>query len=104
MFGDMKKMMKEAKDLQKKMKAAEKELEKTEVEGSSKNGKILCRMTGKMNLTEIEMDPEFLSSAKASEIKKATEEAVRNALDEAQKAASSAYSGMAGGMNIPGLM
>jgi DNA-binding YbaB/EbfC family protein len=101
MLGDMAKMMKEAKNVQSKMKKAQKELASVTVEGESKNGKVTCSMDGKMNVKGVKIDPSLAGDV--STIEKSVGEAVKNAIDKANDEAQKLMSGVTGGLNIPGL-
>ncbi len=101
MLGDMAKMMKEAKNMQSKMKKAQKELAGLTVEGLSKDGKVSCTMDGQMALKKITIDPSMAGDIGA--IEKAVNEAVKKAMDEANGEAQKLMSGVTGGMKIPGL-
>lgn len=101
MLGDMAKMMKEAKNVQSKMKKAQKELASVKVEGHSKGGKVVCTMDGKMTLKSIKIDPSLAGDITL--IEKSVEDAVRDAIDRANDEAQKLMAGVTGGLKIPGL-
>lgn len=101
MLGDMAKMMKEAKNVQSKMKKAQKELASLKVEGESKNGKVVCAMDGKMAVKHVKIDPSL--AGEIDLIEKSVTEAVKNAIDKANDEAQKLMSSVTGGLNIPGL-
>jgi hypothetical protein len=62
--GNMKKLMKQAKDMQNKMMETQKELESMEIEGSSGGGAVKVVLNGKKELLSLEIDSELLSDDK----------------------------------------
>lgn len=104
MFGDMGNMMKQAKEMQSKMKKVEKELGKLVVEAESKNGKVYCEVDGKLGFRTIKIDPEFAKESDHIALEKSITEAIKSAMDRAQEEANSRMKDVTGGMKIPGLM
>lgn len=103
MFGDMGKMMKQAKELKAKLKEAEKELLKLEVEGKSKNNLVTCTVDGKINVKSIVIEKELVDKADKSLLEKSVEEAVKKAVTDAQAKAASSLSSLTGGLGLPGM-
>ncbi len=62
--GNMKKIMKQAKDMQNKMLETQKELESMEVEGSSGGGAVKAVINGKKEVLSINIDSDLLSDDK----------------------------------------
>ena len=62
--GNMKKIMKQAKQMQDKMMETQKELESMEVEGSSGGGAVKAVINGKKELISLDIDSELLSDDK----------------------------------------
>ena len=62
--GNMKKIMKQAKDMQNKMLETQKELESMEVEGSSGGGAVKAVINGKKEILSIDIDSDLLSDDK----------------------------------------
>tara|TARA_B100000945_G_scaffold126175_1_gene100392 strand:+ start:22 stop:339 length:318 start_codon:yes stop_codon:yes gene_type:complete len=62
--GNMKKLMKQAKDMQNKMMETQKELESMEIEGSSGGGAVKAVLNGKKEILSIDIDSELLSDDK----------------------------------------
>ena len=62
--GNMKKIMKQAKDMQNKMLETQKELESMEVEGSSGGGAVKAVINGKKEVLSINIDSDILSDDK----------------------------------------
>ena len=62
--GNMKKIMKQAKQMQDKMMETQKELESMEVEGSSGGGAVKAVINGNKELISLDIDSELLSDDK----------------------------------------
>ena len=62
--GNMKKIMKQAKQMQDKMMETQKELESMEVEGSSGGGAVKAVINGKKELISLDINSELLSDDK----------------------------------------
>ena len=61
---DMKKLMKQAKQMQDQMMQTQKELEAMEVEGTSGGGAVKAVLNGKKELISIDIDPELMKDDK----------------------------------------
>lgn len=103
MFGDMGKMLKEAKEMKSRLKQAEKELESEVVSRSSKNGHVVCTMDGKLKVKGIEIAPELVQKNDKNLLEKSVAEAVSATIEEAQAVAAKKLSAITGGLSIPGL-
>ena len=62
--GNMKKLMKQAKQMQDQMMQTQKELEAMEVEGTSGGGAVKAVLNGKKELISIDIDPELMKDDK----------------------------------------
>ena len=103
MFGNMKEIMKQAKNMKSEMTKIKKELEKVEVEGSSSNGSCVVTMTADMKTTKVTIDETLLSSD-AYIIENAIKVAVNKALEEAKDTSAKRLKSVTGGLmdNLPG--
>jgi DNA-binding YbaB/EbfC family protein len=94
-------MMKQAAQLQSKMKAMQDELEHVEVEGMSGGGLVTIRMTAKMEVKGVKIDP---SLAKPDEVE-ILEDLLVTALNDARRKAELAMQekmqSLTGGMGLP---
>ena len=94
-------MMKQAAQLQSKMKAMQDELEHVEVEGLSGGGLVTVRMTAKTEVKSIKIDPSLI---KADEIE-VLEDLLVTALGDARRKAEAAMQekmqALTGGMGLP---
>lgn len=86
--------------LQKKARAIQKELKNTEISAESFGGKIEVIFTGDQKIDQIKIDPEILKPENASKIEKALKDAVREALKEAQKLATSKMKSISGDLGL----
>jgi DNA-binding YbaB/EbfC family protein len=101
---DMGKMMKQAKEMRSKMKLVQSKLKKLKVSGVDKRGVVKVLLTGELDCVGVEfLNPDLLSPDNKDMIEKAIEQAVNKATAESKKVASSNFSDVTGGMNIPGL-
>ena len=101
--GNMKKIMKQAKQMQDKMMETQKELESMEIEGSSGGGAVKAVINGKKELISLDIDSELLSDDKEiledliiAAFNQARERLKAKTTEEISKAT-------AGGLGIPGL-
>jgi DNA-binding YbaB/EbfC family protein len=94
-------MMKQAAQLQSKMKAMQDELEHVEVEGMSGGGLVTVRMTAKMEVKAVKIDPSLI---KADEIE-ILEDLLVTALNDSRRKAEAAMQdkmqALTGGLGLP---
>lgn len=94
-------MMKQAAQLQSKMKAMQEELEHIEVEGISGGGLVAVRMSAKSEVRNVKIDPSLL---KADEVE-ILEDLLVTALNDARRKAESAMQekmqALTGGLSLP---
>ena len=77
-LGDMYKLQKEARAMQKKMKAII-------IEGESKDGSVVVRINGVQEIEDMEIDNELLTSEKHDELVKKIKQAFKSANKKLQK-------------------
>jgi len=108
---DMMKMMKQAQNLQKRLKDTQDELSSTEITGESAGGavKVICDGQGRFKSIKLRADainPENPSSVDADSIEM-LEDVISTAILQASKIATDAMEAkmksVTGGLNIPGL-
>jgi nucleoid-associated protein EbfC len=94
-------MMKQAAELQSKMQAMQEELGNVEVEGISGGGLVSVRMTAKMEVKAVKIDPSLMKP----EEREVVEDLVVTALAEARRKAEIAMQekmqSLAGGLGLP---
>ena len=98
------KMMRQAKELQKNMVKMQEELENATVEATSGGGVVKAVVSGKMKLESLTIDPEVASPDDVDMLQDLVMAAVNEALDKAQEEAATRMGSITGGMKIPGLM
>ena len=99
-----KKMIRQAKQLQKNMEKMQAELESATVEGSAGGGVVTAVVSGGMTLESITIDPEVVSPDDVEMLQDLILAAVNDGFDKAQEMVSSRMNALTGGLNIPGLM
>ena len=95
--------VKKAKEMQEKMEVMQKELESKIVEGTSANGKVSVKATGKQSIFSVSISPEILSSRNADEVSALVMMATNDALDRSKQMMANELSKITGGMKLPGL-
>ena len=106
MKGGLGNIMKQAQAMQEKMKQAQEELAKTEVEGSSGGGLVKVTMTCRHDVRNVSIDDDLLEEEKAvleDLLAAAVNDAVRKveSTTEEKMAGLTAGLGLPGGMNLP---
>jgi len=102
MFGDMGKMMQQVKEMKANMKAAQKELQNTTLEGTSKNHDVTFTIDGEMDVKTVSIKQDALKS-NVSELEKVVLEAIKDAISKAKKTAADKLGTLTGGLNLPGM-
>ena len=106
--GNFQNILKQARQIQDKLEAAQAELEKLEIEGQAGGGMVVVRVNGKQELLSIKIDPEILEEdveMVEDLIVAAVNQAMRKAGEESQKRLSAVSGGMIGSLGdlkIPG--
>lgn len=96
-------LMKQASQMQHKMKALQKELDVKEFEVSSGGGMVTAKVNGKQELLDIKINKECVDPNDVEMLEELVKTAVAQALKESSDTVSNAMSKLTGGMNIPGL-
>lgn len=103
MAGGMAQLMKQANQMQMKMKKTQEEMAKLEFEGTSGGGAVKVKVTGEYKMAALTIDPEVMKSGDVEMLQDlvlaATNEAVKVAKDTTTKEMEK----ITGGMGIPGL-
>lgn len=101
--GGMAQLMKQANQMQLRMKKAQEELAQKEYEASSGGGAVKVKVNGDHMIVSLAIDPEVLKAGDVEMLQdmilSATNEAVKTARDTSAKEMEK----ISGGMNIPGL-
>ena len=101
-FGGMNQMqmMKQAQKLQQEMQKMQEELEQAEYTAAAGGGVVTATVTGKRELTKLEIDPEAVDPEDVEMLQDMVIAAVNEALRRADEAASQNMSRLTGGLNL----
>lgn len=94
-------MMKQAAQLQSKMQAMQEELGQLEVEGTSGGGLVAVRMTGKMDVKSVKIDPSLIKAEEREVLEDLLVTALADARRKAETAAQEKMQSLAGGLGLP---
>jgi DNA-binding YbaB/EbfC family protein len=94
-------MMKQAAQLQSKMQAMQEELGQLEVEGTSGGGLVTVRMTAKMDVKAIKIDPTLMKAEEREVLEDLLVTALADARRKAETAMQEKMQSMAGGLGLP---
>ena len=96
-------LMKQAGQMQMKMKALQKELDGREFEVSSGGGMVTAKVNGKQELLDIKINKECVDPNDVEMLEDLVKTAISQALKESSDTVSNAMSKLTGGMNMPGM-
>jgi DNA-binding YbaB/EbfC family protein len=99
----MKGLLKQAQKMQKEMAKAQEELAGKAFEGTAGGGLVTVKLNGHMEVTAISIKPEAVDPDDVEMLEDLIMAALANARTQASEASAERFSGLAGGMNIPGL-
>lgn len=102
MMGGMAGLMKQANQMQMKMKKMQEELATREFTGTSGGGAVSAKVNGDNKLLSLTIDPEVVKSGDAEMLQDMVVSAVNEALKTAKETSSQEMSKITGGMSIPG--
>jgi DNA-binding YbaB/EbfC family protein len=94
-------MMKQAAQLQSKMKAMQDELDHVEVEGVSGGGMVQVRMTAKMEVKAIKIDPSLMKAEDREILEDLVVTACNDARRKAEVAMQEKMQSLTGGLGLP---
>ncbi|MGN6374447.1 MAG: YbaB/EbfC family nucleoid-associated protein [Sphingomonas sp.] len=94
-------MMKQAAQLQSKMKAMQDELDHVEVEGISGGGMVTVRMTAKMEVKAISIDPSLMKAEEREIVEDLIVTACNDARRKAEVAMQEKMQALTGGLGLP---
>ncbi len=104
--GNMTQLLKQARDVQKKIEEVQNELDDLIIEGDSGGGMVKVVVNGKQQLLELTIDQDAIKEDKElleDLIISAVNNALSKSLEESQNRMNAVTGNMLGGMNIPGL-
>jgi DNA-binding YbaB/EbfC family protein len=94
-------MMKQAAQLQSKMKAMQDELDQVEVEGASGGGMVQVRMTAKMEVKAVTIDPSLMKAEDREILEDLIVTASNDARRKAEVAVQEKMQSLTGGLGLP---
>jgi len=94
-------MMKQAAQLQSKMQAMQEELGSVEVEGISGGGLVSVRMTAKMDVKAVKIDPSLMKPEEREVVEDLVVTALADAKRKAEIAMQEKMQSLAGGLGLP---
>jgi DNA-binding YbaB/EbfC family protein len=97
----MMEMMRQARDLQKKMKKIQKQVEKTEITAAAGDGLVTVVVSGKLHVRSVTIDPSLLSRGDVRLIQELVTSAVNAALEKAQEIMTEEMKKVTGGLDLP---
>ncbi len=99
----MMEMMKQARDLQKKMKKIQKKVEKAEITATAGGGMVTVVVNGSLEVKSIAIEDSVVAGGDARMIEDLVLSATNAAIKKAQDMMAEEMKDATGGMNIPGL-
>ena len=97
----MMEMVRQARELQKKMKKVQKRVEKAEITATAGDGRVTVVVNGKLHVRRITIDPTLLSANNARNLEELIMAAANAALDKAQEMMAEEMKQVTGGLNLP---
>ena len=104
--GNMSQLLKQARDVQKKIEEVQNELDDLTIEADSGGGMVKVVVNGKQQILELTIEPDAIKEDKElleDLIISAVNNALSQSLEESQNRMNAVTGNMLGGMNIPGL-
>jgi DNA-binding YbaB/EbfC family protein len=103
MGGGMAQLMKQANQMQLKMKKAQEDIAKMTFEGTSGGGAVKVTVNGDHLLVSIQIDSEVMKSGDAEMLQDMIVTASNDAIKKAKETSSKEMEKITGGMNLPGM-
>ena len=102
-MANLNQMMKQAQQMQMKIKALQKELDTREFEASSGGGMVTAKVNGKQELIDIKINKDCVDPSDVEMLEDLVKTAVTAALKDSSDTVSNAMSKVTGGLNLPGM-
>ena len=96
-------MVKQAMEIKSKLDKAQKELSKTTLEKTSKDGGIIVTVNGQQRLLDVKIAPDIINPNDINKLEKTLLNTIQEAMKESQKLANKQMKEITGGINIPGI-
>ena len=95
--------MRDIQKMQQRIMKMQEELEATQFTGTAGGGAVAITMSGKFEITAVEIDPEAFNAEDIAELEVMVLAAARDAHNKANEAQQKLSSSLAGGMNLPNI-
>lgn len=103
-LGSMANMLKQAQQMQEKMRQVQDELKTKVVEGSAGGGMVRAKVNGQQQVVSIKIEKEIVDPEDIQMLEDLVLAAVSQGLEKAKELAREELMKLTGGLNIPGLM
>jgi len=103
MPGGMGQLMKQANQMQTRMKKMQEEMAQRQFDGSSGGGAVKVTVTGENLISSVTIDPEVLKAGDVEMLQDMIKSAVNEAQKTAKETSNQEMQKITGGMNIPGM-
>lgn len=100
---DMKFLMKQAQDMQKRMEAMKKELSQKEIKVSSGGGMVELVINGQQEIREIHIDKDIIDAEDKEMLEDLVLAAVNEGIRQSKEMVNEEMSKLTGGINLPGM-
>ncbi len=96
-------MVKQAREMQKRMSEAQKRVAKAEVTAAADDGKVTVVINGKLQVKSITIDPAFVASGNVRAVQDLLTSTINAAIAKAQEMMTEEMKQVTGGLKLPGL-
>lgn len=96
-------MIKQARDLQKRMGLIQKKVERAELTATAGGGMVTATITGKLMVKKVEIEPQLFADGDRRMIEDLVASAINAAIEKAQRMMAEEMREITGGLSIPGL-
>lgn len=101
--GGMAQLMKQANQMQMKMKKVQEELAKAEYEGTAGGGAVTAKVSGDNKITSLQISADVMKSGDAEMLQDLITAAVNTAITAAKETSQKEMEKITGGLGVPGL-
>ena len=101
--GGMFDMMKQAREMQKRMTQAQKRVAKAEVTAAADDGRVTVIINGKLKVKSITIDPAFVATGNVRAVQDLLTSTINAAIGKAQEMMAEEMKQVTGGLKLPGL-
>lgn len=98
---DMKALMRQAQEMQKKMQEAQEQLANTDFEGNSGGGLVKAVINGSGNIKKVDIDPSLIKTDEKDILEDLIVAAINDAKKKADDSSANSMGALTGGMNLP---